>query len=720
MPLLLVAGAAIAAAAVAVYCSSFSGRFTFDDRPSIVENATIRHLGDLGSVLSPPSGGYTVSGRPLVNLSLAINYALGGMNVWGYHAFNLAIHIFAGLALFGIMRRTLENWSGLSKWHGLAFAVALIWTVHPLQTESVTYVIQRAESMMGMFYLLTLYCFIRYAEETQAGKSIWGWLSIGACLLGMASKEVMVSAPVMVFLYDRTFITGSFRETWRRRGRYYLGLALTWILLVYLLLHSGTRGHTAAGNFGDDISPEGYWLTQFHAIMRYLALAAWPTPLVFDYGTQAVPSLWSVFPSMVATGLLGVGALCALFSPSRTPGREVSGRQAIGFAGVWFFAILAPTSLVPVIVQVMAEHRMYLALAPAVAVAVVGGYRLFEQLLPKTGISGAPIRLYLPVCLAAAAGLGFATAERNRDYHAELTLWGKTAARCPGNPRAQYNFGLGLSKSGNLPAAIERYREALRLKPDYTEAHNNLGIALSEIGRWTESIPEYEEAARLDPGSARIRYNLGNAFLHTGELSDAIASYQEGRRLADDPNIELNLGIALARAGRVAEAAPAYARALKLDPDFAKALYYLGNALLQLGRPDEAIASYERYLRLKPDNPDACYRLATALVGAGRAQEAIAWYENALRLRSGFPEAQNDLAVALTQSGRVQEALPHYQEALRLAPNDPEIHNNLGYALAQVGRTAEARAQFEEALRLEPDYPEARANLARLPAPPQN
>ena len=147
----------IALAGLAAYANSFSGSFVFDDADSIAENPTIRRLWPPGAALSPPGGGITVSGRPFLNLTLACNYALGGTNVSGYHAANLAIHVLAGLVLFGIARRTLRSNPVL------AFAIALIWTVHPLQTESVTYIVQRAESLMGLFYLLTLYCFIRGA-----------------------------------------------------------------------------------------------------------------------------------------------------------------------------------------------------------------------------------------------------------------------------------------------------------------------------------------------------------------------------------------------------------------------------------------------------------------------------------------------------------------------------------------------------------------------------
>jgi hypothetical protein len=173
-------GSVIVLAALAVYYNSFSGPFVLDDPLAITENPTIRHF---GSALSPPIDS-TAGGRPVVNLTFVLNYALGGMNVWGYHAFNLLVHMLAGLTLFGIVRRTLLErptsnveyptpksnqsphqirraiFQGLSSADTTlqALAVAVIWIVHPLQTEAVTYISQRAESLMGLFYLLTLYC----------------------------------------------------------------------------------------------------------------------------------------------------------------------------------------------------------------------------------------------------------------------------------------------------------------------------------------------------------------------------------------------------------------------------------------------------------------------------------------------------------------------------------------------------------------------------------
>jgi hypothetical protein len=214
---------------VAAYANSLSGAFVFDDLPTIVDNPTIRHVWPLGPVFHPPAA-TTATGRPLLNLSFALNYAIGGTEVRGYHVLNVSIHLLAGLTLFGCIRRTLRRVGSAGgatadpTW--LALAAAGIWVVHPLATESVDYVVQRAESLMGLLYLFTLYGFIRSsAEKPGRASTLWLSASVLACAAGMAVKEVMVTAPVMVLLYDRTFAAGTLRAAWRQRRLYYLGLA---------------------------------------------------------------------------------------------------------------------------------------------------------------------------------------------------------------------------------------------------------------------------------------------------------------------------------------------------------------------------------------------------------------------------------------------------------------------------------------------------------------
>jgi hypothetical protein len=259
----------------------------------------------------------------------------------------------------------------------------------------VTYTVQRVESLMGLFYLLTLYGFIRAAASPRP--AIWQVCTVATCLLGIATKEVMATAPVLVLLYDRTFVAGTFREGWRRRWRLYLGLAATWLALAAMVASTGwNRGGASGFNVG--VTPWAYWLTQFEAVARYLWLSVWPHPLVIDYGT-----FWVHDAGQVAGYALVVVALAAatVWALGRAP-------QA-GFLGAWFFVILAPTCVVPGTIQMIVEHRMYL---PAAAVVTLG----------VLGIHAAIGRRSWVLFAALALGLGVLTARRNADYRSDLVL----------------------------------------------------------------------------------------------------------------------------------------------------------------------------------------------------------------------------------------------------------------------------------------------------------
>ncbi len=655
----LLAGCGIGLVALAAYWGSFSGTFVLDDITSILGNPTIRHLWPLGPALSPPvhSG---VGGRPLVNLSYAINYALGGTTPWGYHAFNLVVHILAGLTLYGLVRRTRLG-PALSPRFGnvampMAFAVAVLWELHPLQTSAVTYVAQRAESLMGLFYLLTLYCFIRSTERSQErGRQrpesgplpnlvfsfqtsvFWLVASILSCLLGMATKEVMVTAPLMVLLYDRTFVAGTFREAWRQRRRLYIGLASSWILLGWLMRDLSQRGV----GFGHSVSWWVYALTECRVIVQYLELAIWPHPLVFDYGMNVVQGAAEAAPYVSIMAGLVAATVWALWR-----------RPVLGFIGAWVFIILAPTSsVVPVVGQPMAENRMYLPLAALIALAVAGLYALFG-------------RRSLPAFVLLAVVFGLLTASRNSDYRSRLSIWRDTVAKSPGNVRA----------------------------------HDSLGDALLDAGRLKEAIQEYTLALGLDPDDPREHYNLGHALAVAGRPEEAIARYQEALKLKPDyAEAHNNYGVMLAGLGKMEEAVGQYETALKLQPDNAEAHYNLGRAYYQMNQVPLAIEQYDQALQLNPDGVEIHDNLGTALAQLGRLPEAIANYEEALKLDAGYASAHNNLGVVLMKTGRVAEAVEHFQEALRLKPGFADAHRNLGDVYLQTDRTTDAITEYQSA-----------------------
>lgn len=612
------------------YARSFSAPFVFDDLPAIATNPSIRHLHPLTAALSPPSTAAGAVGRPLVNLSLALNYAAGGLNVRGYHAFNLAVHLLAALVLFGVLRRTLQQPVLRERFGGaatsLAFGIALLWAVHPLQTETVVSVIQRNELLVSLFYLLTLYAWIR-ADASPAPRG-WLALAIAACFLGAASKEVMVSAPLVVLLYDRTFLAGTFREAWRRRWPAYLGLAASWALLVWLVLANGQRAGTVG--FGLGTGAWEYLLTQCRALVLYLRLSLWPHPLVLDYGHAVASHVADVLPeALVVVAFLAV-TVVALW---RWP--------VIGFLGAWFFAILAPSSsIVPLTTQTIAEHRMYLPLAAIVALAVAGFHRWVG-------------RGSFVVCVVLAVGLGATTLRRTADYRSALAIWTDTIANWPANARARTNLGNALVDDGRTSEALTHYEEAIRLDPHYAEGHYNLGLTLLDLGKPADSIPQFVATLRDNPNSGEAHNNWGNALVRLGRAPEAMPHYEEAVRLRpDDPEAHCNLGSALLRTGALAAAIAQYETALQLRPDFADAHINLANVLAQTGRFAAALPHFAAAAAAAPRDADIRFNWGMALLQAKRPRDAIPQLAEALRLHPDDPQAAQLLAQARRQAGQ--------------------------------------------------------------------
>jgi tetratricopeptide (TPR) repeat protein len=621
--------AGIVTATAAAYCRDLGGPFLYDDVDSILGNATLRHL---SSALHPPPG-LTVSGRPVLNLSFALNYAVSGTAVWSYHVLNMAIHACGALLLFGIIRRTLASLAPERRRAvrpaAIAFAVALLWALHPLQTESVAYVVQRAESLMGLFYLLTLYAFVRFAGGGP-GAGAWAALSVGACLLGMGTKEVMATAPLMILLYDRTFVAGSFRGAWRARKGLFIAYAACWLPLACLVRATAGRGGSAG--FGSGVPWWAYMLTQFSAVAHYLRLSLWPRPLVGDYGRILAGNPIEV--ALCAALLLALaGATWAL----------VRRNAPLGFVGAWFFLILAPSStVIPISTEIMAEHRMYLSLAAVLMLLVLALARI-----PGRGSFAVSVGVLALV-------YGFVTVRRFAVYENSFAFWSDVAGKVPGNAGAWNNLGIILAGQGDQAGAIEHYHRALAVAPTYAYAHYNLGNSLMETGRAAEAAEQYRQALQFRPDDPSIHFNLGNALARQKSQSEAAAQFRETLRI--DPqraDAWFNLADALLQSGDTAQAADAYSHAVQLRPDFADARINFGNVLAQMGRYPEAVAQFEEALRLEPGAADVHNNLGGVLAEAGRLAEARAQFEEALRLKPDYPDARDNLerVGALEQAG---------------------------------------------------------------------
>ncbi|MCB1056041.1 MAG: tetratricopeptide repeat protein [Acidobacteria bacterium] len=674
LPLLLVVAVALP------YLGSLGGPFIFDDGHGLVENPHIRSLWPPWAPLVTPADS-PLTHRPVASWTFAVNHALGGYDVTGYHVANLLFHLLAVLALFGLVRRTLEldsmraRFGAAAPW--LAFVVALLWGLHPLVTEAVDYTVQRTEILFSLFYLLTLYAFARGLAAGERERMRWYTLAVVACALGMGSKEVMVSAPLAVLLYDRLFAgpagaAGSFAEAWRRRRTVYLGLAATWLLLLLVILTGGGRANSAG--FGlDSVGPLDYLRTQAGVIVHYLRLAVWPSPLVLDYDDWPIVHGWG---AAAPAGLL-VLALLALTVWALLRGR------AAAFPAACFFLVLAPTSSVlPIATEVAAERRMYLPLAALVVLAVVGVWWLARKLGGEAA-DGPPKTLrygLAAVALVLAVALAWGSAARNRQYDTALTILGDTVAKRPGNSRALNNYGVALLDAGRLNEAIGYFSSALEIAPD-DSAHTNLGLALAQRGQAKLAVEQYRKALEINPDNAKTLVNLGNALLQQGQLE---------------------------------EAAQRYRHALEVDPGRLEAKNGLAVVEFQLGQHDEALKGFEEVLAENPDYRDAQFNLGMAYAQLDRLPEAEEHLDVAVRLDPDHARAQGQLALVLAQQGRVADAVPHFRKVVELHPDDAEAHLNLAKALAGSGRLDDALPHYEQAVALEPRSSTLAASLAWL------
>jgi tetratricopeptide (TPR) repeat protein len=714
---------ALCALVLATYSNSFQAGLVFDNSEVISRDTRIRAVTP-ENVRRILTEGYSraTSGlyRPLTTFSYLLNYTVfgNGNHPAGYHWVNLTVHA-ANVLLVYLLGMLIFGESAP------AFALAALWGVHPLLTESVTNVVGRADLLAAFGVLAGLLCYIRSACAAGRNKALWLAGMVAAQAIGLFSKENAAILPGLMLLYD---LTWRGRAGWRERATAYAALILPFAAFFY------ARGtvpmHIAASNTDNPLMTADFWtarLTAIKVIGKYLWLFVWPGHLSADYSYNAVPMFgwhpadWEDAKALMALAICLAGAALAV--------RWHRTRKPLFFSLAFFFVALIPTSnLVVFIGSIMAERFVYLPSVGLAGCVIAGVYSVgrslrvcheitcslagnrsltvaalkAERSRDREGAVGTVIsertlsrqvpskRLFAMrtawislglLCLACAAR----SYARNFDWLDERTLWTSAVNVCPESAKAHYNLGTVLSQvPGQLPDAIAQFEAALRINPDLAEAHDNLGKALSQTrGRMPDAIAQFEAAVRIDPNLAEAHSNLGNALSRQpGRLPEAIAQLEA---------------------------------AVRINPDFAEAHSNLGKALLQVpGRMPDAIAQFEAAVRINPDLAEAHSNLGTVLSQVpGRLPDAITQFEAAVRINPDLAEAHNNLGIALAQMpGRMPDAIAQFEAAVRINPDLAEAHNNLGRALAEVpGRLADAIAQFEAALRVNPDSAQTRERL---------
>jgi protein O-mannosyl-transferase len=701
------AGAAIIVLmAIFIYLPSINGGFVLDDNLLLTENHLIR----------TPDGLYrfwcTAEAQdywPVINSTFWIEERLWEMNPTGYHVTNLILHILEALLIWIILRKL--SIPG-------AFLAAMIFTVHPVNVESVAWIASRKNTMAMLFFLLSILWYLkgmRWAlyDEQRAGENRpgeqqgagvqgaghfsdpagigqwatcggkWYWLSLASFVLAMLSKGSAAVLPALLLGILWWLRSLTKQDLLRIAPFFVIAVSLT-LVNIWFQTHGKDIEYRNAG-FAERLLGAG------GVVWFYLYKALLPFDLAFIYPTWRIepgnPLWWlPLLSAIIVTAVLWLnrkgwsrpflfawGFFCASLVP------------VLGFTDVGFMKY-----------SLVADHYQHIAIIGVIAL-VGAGWSIWH----KRELSGGLHGLTTAAAVVVVGTLAFLTLRQNGLYRDAISLYAATLQKNPGCSVAHYNLGLALFDADRLHEAIEHYRQALDLKPNYVEAHNNLGLALVHSGRLQEAIEQFEQALSLNPDYADAHSNLGVALVQMGRHVDAIEHFERALRLKPDyAEARNNLGMAMANTGRLHEAIENYQQALRLNPDYADAHNNLGAVLLQTGRYEEAIEQFKQALANKPDFPNAYYNLGNAFFQEDRLPEAIEHYKQALRLKPDYAEAHYNLGMAMAKTGRLQEAIEHYRQTVVLDPGFTNAHINLALAYARIQKPAEAVAAAQKGMEL--------------------
>ena len=475
--------------------------------------------------------------RPVTYLTFYINYALDGLRPQGYRAVNIAIHcanaMLVLLILSHLLRASPKAGTVTSFSAGfIALAAALLFMVHPLQTESVTYIIQRFTSLSAFFYLLTILTYLlANASEKRTARWSWHCLSVAALVLGMLSKEILFTAPFLLVLLDWLVMGAPLKVVWKRTIPYFLCLPIipALILVTSWAQNNGSANLAAAFHIATAVKDPHYqWhyaLTQPGVLLSYLQLIFAPTGLNMDRDYPLATSLWQGRVHLPAALIGGIVAASALWYRHRRDDVRVS---LIFCSVLWFFLTPSPSSSVIPLGDLMVEHRTYLASIGALAALVCGA-----DLLRTTWFSNIRwMRYAIPGCVAAwVVVLGAATWGRNDVWSSEVSIWRDTATKSPNKFRPWINLGTACAESGNLQEGASYFRKALYIEPRLIPAYENLGAIENALGHFQEALNVSNVGLVCAPESFVMQYNRGVSCCALGRVEKGILSFQNAIKI---------------------------------------------------------------------------------------------------------------------------------------------------------------------------------------------
>jgi tetratricopeptide (TPR) repeat protein len=634
------------------YSNTFKVPFQFDDKESIVENHTIK---DLGALIKPSA---VKNIRYIGVLTFALNYKVNGLDVTGYHIVNLFIHIINALIVYWLIVLTfstpfLEKSELKDSSNLLALFTALFFACHPVQTQAVTYIVQRFASLATMFYLFSIVMYVkaRLDQTTFSASTLtFYFLSLVSAILAMKTKEIAFTLPVVIAVYEFVFFSGKTR----RRLLYLIPFFLTMLIIPLSLIKvvKATGVLTGGKSLGDligDVNMEtrmltemprlNYLFTECRVIVTYLRLIFFPVNQNLDYDYPVYRSFLDpgVFLSafllllILSTGVYLIYRYRNSFMPARL----------ISFGIFWFFITLSVESSIIPIVDVIFEHRLYLPsvgafMAISTSVFAIVKKRSRRQVLNKALIGVLTIIIVL---------LSGATYARNRVWLSNVGLWEDVVKKSPLKPRPYYNLGVVYQDMDLFDSAVECYKTVIKMSPEYAKAHNNLAVIYASKGLHEKAIEQFKTTIRLKPDHVGAHYNLGLEYLSIGRYEKAIEYFETAIKLKPDyVEAHTNLGIAYKKKGQFEKAIEHYTEALRLRPDSIEAHHNLGNAYMLKGLTDKAIEQFEAALKINPSLAETHYNLGVIYYKTRNLHRAQEELRTALRIKPDYHPARELLS----------------------------------------------------------------------------
>ncbi|MBI4026745.1 MAG: tetratricopeptide repeat protein [Verrucomicrobia bacterium] len=710
--------------------------------------------------------------QPVTFLSRMLDIQLFGLNPSAHHLINLGYHILNTLLLFHVLRRmtTTNGWrailggwppprGGHPQWVPSEQAtmggwppqvggrqagsvarsamVAALFAVHPLRVESVVWIVERKDTLSGLFWILTMQAYWRYAMVPCLGRYVWVLVFFG---LGLMSKPSLITLPVALLLMDywplnrwrvqstvhsqqstvhSPQLTCTDRQQTRRHGSWAVGCGL-WTMdgeqqamgmgsITRLILEKCPLIALSAISFAIT------WGSIAHSL-RHGSAGAVVSNAAISYGQylwkMIIPVNLAIFqPRPLASPSPGLALLSAILVAGISLGAVRTARRCPYFFTGWFWFIIGLLPVVGLSDIVMADRFTYLPSVGAF-VALVWGVAEWTTEWRRRAIV---LRI---AAVTLIGGLMFLSWSQTRHWRNSLTVFDHALRVTSDNAEAHFNFAVALADAGKGDEAMEHYREALRIAPGIgndSQAQHRFALALARAGRIEDAIVHYGLAIRLCPSIAEAHNNLANLLAERGRTEEAFVHWREAARIDPAyPEPRFNQARALALQGRKTEAEQLYLEVLKLDPGHVRARHNLGALWIEGGRVEEGIQQHLDALRIRPDSPGTHFSLGCVYFRTGKRTEAIQHWSEAVRLDASFADAHVMLGRALDEAGRGDEAIRHLEAALRLNPRLSQAENDLGLALCRQGQFEKAFDHFARACQIKPDFVEGLCNLANM------